>query len=238
MSRPRPSIAPVPPAAATEPAATTPAAVPPMTSPFPSASSAGRAWPPLAALGAGLIHLAVAASAPAVLAVLLAGLGIAEVAWGIAVLRAGHPVLLRLALVASSASSALWVAVGFSLVAVGAAAPAVSVPLLPLLAASVFTLSVAVICARMLRRADAVATVTASTGSTPSALASPRGPGAAGTASAAGGSGGWRFVGAFAASAALVSAIATPALAATEAGQYAHPHGEHGIELVVPGHEH
>ncbi|MEL4319305.1 hypothetical protein WJX64_09835 [Leifsonia sp. YIM 134122] len=229
MSRPRPSIGQVPPAAPTEPAATTRAAVPPTTSPFPSASSVGRAWPPLAALGAGLIHLAVAASAPAVLAVLLAVLGIAEVTWGIAVLRAGRPVLVRIALVVSSASSALWAAVAFSLVAVGAAEPAASVPLLPLLAATMFTLSVAAVCARSLRRADASAAVTASTGSS-AVHASPHAPSAAG--------GGWRFVGAFAASAALVSAIATPALAATEAGQYAHPHGEHGVELVVPGHEH
>lgn len=231
MSRPRPSIGQVPPAAPTESAATTQAAVLLTTSPFPSASSVGRAWPPLAALGAGLIHLAVAASAPAVLAVLLAVIGIAEVVWGVAVLRAGQPVLVRLALVVSSASSALWVAVAFSLTAVGAAEPAASVPLLPLGAATVFTLSVAIICARSLRRADAAAAVTASTGSASStAQTSPAAPGAGGS--------GWRFVGAFAASAALVSAIATPALAATEAGQYAHPHGEHGVELVVPGHEH
>ena len=230
MSRPRPSIGQVPPAAPTESAETTRAAVPLMTSPFPSASSVGRAWPPLAALGAGLIHLAVAASAPAVLAVLLAVIGIAEVVWGVAVLRVGQPVLVRLALVASSASSALWVAVAFSLMAVGAAEPAASVPLLPLVAATVFTLSVAVICARWLRRADAAAAVTASTGSASSA------PPTSPAAPVAGG--GWRFVGAFAASAALVSAIATPALAATEAGQYAHPHGEHSVELVVPGHEH
>ncbi|KQQ93237.1 hypothetical protein ASF62_16090 [Leifsonia sp. Leaf325] len=229
MSRPRPSIGQVPPAAPTESAATTQAAVPLTTSPFPSASAVGRAWPPLAALGAGLIHLAVAASAPAVLAVLLAVIGIAEVVWGVAVLRAGQPVLVRLALVVSSASSALWVAVAFSLMAVGAAEPAASVPLLPLVAATVFTLSVAVVCARSLRRADA-AVVTASTGSASSAVqTAPAAPGAGG---------GWRFVGAFAASAALVSAIATPALAATEAGQYAHPHGEHSVELVVPGHEH
>ncbi|KRA08728.1 hypothetical protein ASD61_12805 [Leifsonia sp. Root60] len=229
-------MAPVPPAAVTESAATTPAPVPSETSPFPSASLVARAWPPLAALGAGLIHLAVAASAPAVLAVLLAAIGIAEVAWGIAVLRAGHPVLLRLALVVSSASSALWVGVAFSLVAVGAAEPAASVPLIPLLAATLFTLSVAGICARSLRRTDAAATVTASTGSIGPATPAAGAPQASVAPVPA--SSGWRFVGAFAASAALVSAIATPALAATEAGQYAHPHGEHSVELVVPGHEH
>lgn len=229
MSRPRPSIGAVPPAAPIEPAATTPAQVPSTRSPFPSASSLGLAWPPLAALGAGLVHLAVAASAPAFLAGALVLLGVAEITWGIAVLRTSRLPLVRLALVVSASSSALWVAVAFSLVAVGAAEPAASVPLFPLVAASVFTLSVAAICARSLRRADAVTAVTGSTGSASSAVAAPP---------AASAGGGWRFVGAFAASAALVSAIATPALAATEAGQYAHPHGEHGVELIVPGHEH
>jgi hypothetical protein len=180
-----------------------------------------RTWPPVAALGAGLVHLAVAASAPPLLAVVLAAFGMAEIAWSIAVLRAERLVVPRLALVGAAASSALWASIAFALGAVGIGEPATSIPLPPLAAATVFSLIVAIVCARLLRTTDG-------------APASSAG----GTHPASDATGAWRFLAALASAAVLVGALATPALAATEAGQQAVPHGEHGFGFESGGHEH
>src|SRR3954454_12606569 len=68
-----------------------------------------RTWLGLAALGAGLIHLAVAAGAPPALLAAFAALGAAEVAWGAAALaRWGVPVP-RTALVAAMLPTLAWV---------------------------------------------------------------------------------------------------------------------------------
>ncbi|MET0976094.1 MAG: hypothetical protein ABWX82_10540 [Leifsonia sp.] len=175
-----------------------------------------RTWPPVAAVGAGLVHLAVAASAPPLLAVVLAVIGTAEITWAVAVLRAERIVLARTALVVSASSSVAWVATAFTLGAVGLADPAAAVPVLPLLVATAFTLFIAIACARRVRAADA--------------------PGAGAGSDERGA---WRFIGALASAAVIVGAMATPALAATEAGRHAVPHGEHGISFEVPtGHDH
>ncbi|WP_419817864.1 hypothetical protein [Glaciibacter flavus] len=175
----------------------------------PTALGVRASWPALAALGAGLVHLAVAASAPVVLTVVLVALGIAEIGWALTVLRAGRVMAVRSTLAVAASSSAVWVAIAFTLGATGIADPADSVPLLPLAAATLFTFYIAVEMARVTRSGK--------------------------TATAATGTGGRLIVG-LVIGAAIVAAVATPALAATDAGKLAHPHGEHGF--VAPGHQH
>lgn len=90
-----------------------------------------RTWPALFAWGSGLVHIALAASISAgtggstaivVMAVLLL-LGAAELAWGVASLRAGHPVMSRTRLAGALAGvilAAAAIAVGCSPFAVAA----------------------------------------------------------------------------------------------------------------------
>jgi len=62
-----------------------------------------RTWPALSALGAGLVHLGVAAAAPTSAAVVLAVLGSAELAWAVASLVIGSAPLPKLFLAVSLA---------------------------------------------------------------------------------------------------------------------------------------
>ena len=171
----------------------------------PVVSSVRASWPAMAALGAGLVHLAVAASAPAVLMAVLAVLGIAEIGWSLTVLRAGRVMAVRSTLAIAASSSAVWVALAFTLQALGVGNPATSLPLLPLLAATLFTFYVAVEMARTVRSGRS-----ATVGS------------------------GTRLVVGFMVGAFLVAGIASPALAATEAGKHAHPMGD----MMMPAHDH
>lgn len=159
----------------------------------------------MAALGAGLVHLAVAASAPVLLTVVLAALGVAEIGWSLTVLRAGRVMAVRSTLAVAASSSAVWVSIAFALGATGATDPVDALPLLPVLAATVFTLYVAGEMARTLRSGRS-ATI---------------------------GSGGRMVVG-FMVGAFIVAAIASPALAATDAGKLAHPMGD----MMMQTHQH
>ncbi|GAA3646706.1 hypothetical protein [Microbacterium marinilacus] len=62
-----------------------------------------RIWPALAAWGAGLLHLAVAAGCPPPVLLALAALGLAELAWGAVVLHRGRLVMPRVVLGAAVA---------------------------------------------------------------------------------------------------------------------------------------
>ncbi|GAA1790325.1 hypothetical protein GCM10009748_26370 [Agromyces lapidis] len=174
-----------------------------------------RGWPMLAALGAGLVLTATAAGVSGtagspggtgaggvVVGAVLAGCGIAALGWAVFALRKGSLVAPR---------SALAVSLGVlgapgALLATGAAAE-LGVAVLPMLAAGLFAIVVAVGAAveiRRLRRRRRTALP-------------PRRP----------------AIG-LVAGAALVAALATPALAGTAAGELAVPHGElHGT-----GHQH
>jgi hypothetical protein len=68
-----------------------------------------RTWLGFAALGAGLIHLAVAAGAPPLLLAAFAALGAAEVAWGVAALARSLVPLPRTALAVATLPTLLWV---------------------------------------------------------------------------------------------------------------------------------
>lgn len=69
-----------------------------------------RGWIAFAAVGAGLIHLALAVSAPTIGALLLIGMGIVEFAWGVLVMFDERFLVPRIAVVAALAPVALWIA--------------------------------------------------------------------------------------------------------------------------------
>ena len=110
-----------------------------------------RSWPMLGALGAGLVLTALAAGAGGAPQVVLAGLGVAGLGWAVLSLHAGRIVAPRTVLATSAGALAV---VGL-LVATGAMADAAG---LPLAAASVFVVAVALSAAfevRQGRAADA-----------------------------------------------------------------------------------
>ncbi|MDX2377120.1 hypothetical protein M4I32_09945 [Microbacterium sp. LRZ72] len=159
-----------------------------------------RMWPALASWGAGLVHFAVGAAAPPMFLAAFVVIATLELAWGVAVLRSDRLVLPRLTLAASL--SALLVSLAAALAGVMTWLPLVSATVM-----LVFIAGAAAIAVRRHARArDA--------GSQP-ATGQVR-PG--------------RTLVGFAAGAVLVAGLTTPALAATEAGEYAVPHGE------MPGH--
>lgn len=187
-----------------------------------------RGWPMLGALGAGLVLAALAAGAGGARQVVLAGLGVAALGWGVLSLRAGRPLAPRAALGMSVAA----LITGGAAVGSGAMADVAG---LPLAAASVFIGSIALSTALAVRarRATPVrvedpasvevedpASVRVEERAQPASRdPRPRLPVVG------------LMIGAL-----LVSALATPALAATEAGELAVPHGEHGTP--DPGHAH
>ncbi len=162
-----------------------------------------RAWLAFAAFGAGLIHLAVGAGSALPLAIPLAGLGIAELSWGVAVLHRGKVLVPRTVLAMSLAPVLVWG--GSAAVMPGLGVPPATLPLFPLAVASLFNLFIAVVVAIGLRGAAAL----------PEAEAAPRTDQ------------GGRYVIGLLAAGLLVSGLTTPALAATEAGSHAVPHGSH-----------
>jgi len=168
-----------------------------------------RTWPMLSALGGGLVLLALAAGAGGTAGGALTGAGIAGLGWGVLSLRAGRAIVPAVALVVSTA---LLVGTG-ALVGSGLAATT-GVAVGPLVGASVFIAVVAAHTAFVVRRRSRAA----------HPIADPTG--AADAASRPAVDGRLSLVG-LVAGALLVAGLATPALAATEAGELAVPHGEH-----------
>lgn len=165
-----------------------------------------RTWLGFAALGAGLIHLALVVGSPLPVAGVLALIGSAEVSWAVTSLRRGRAVAPRTALVGALLPSALWVTVVVLAPAVDEL-PALNVG--PLAVASALTFFVAIVIAIHLGR-----------GSDPSAV---RAEPAA-----------WLYLAGLLAGALVVGSAVTPALALTEAGAHAQPHGEHGTPSNLP----
>jgi hypothetical protein len=125
-----------------------------------------RTWLGLAAMGAGLIHLAVAAAAPPALLATFAGLGAAEVAWGIAALARWTVPLPRTALAGAMLPTLVWVglllagagsshgdghAAGLHPMAAGSTL-GTDLPVGPMLGATLLDLALAVVVALRLRR--------------------------------------------------------------------------------------
>ena len=107
-----------------------------------------RSWIAFAAVGAGLIHLALVISAPALGGMLLAGIGIVEFAWGVLVMFDERFLVPRIAVVAAIAPVGLWIAA--LLLGVDAFLP------FPLAVATVLELFIATTIAVVQRRARTV----------------------------------------------------------------------------------
>lgn len=178
------------------------------------------AWVAFAALGAGLVHLALVVGAPWPVAAALVVLGAAELVWGVAALRAGRPPLPRAALAVALAPIAAWMATLAVSAVVPIADAVAALRPLPLAVTTLLGLIAAVsLGARLRRERDGAAAA--------SRESSPPQPEHAG-----------RYLVGMLAGALVVGALVTPALAGTEAGLYAQPHGEHpGLDLdLFPAH--
>ncbi|MET4637412.1 hypothetical protein [Mycetocola sp. 2940] len=160
----------------------------------------------LASLGVGLVHLAVGAGSPLFLAILLVGFGIAELGWGVALLVRGRVVLPRAALPLALAPVALWGLDITASVALGGSGMAASLPFGPMAAASALSFFLGAGLAFARRRPPA-----------PLAASAAR-PG--------------RYLLGMTLGAMLVAGLVTPALAGTNAGTAAVPHGEHGTSTL------
>jgi hypothetical protein len=160
-----------------------------------------RTWLGLGALGAGLVHVAVAAGAPLAALVPLAVLGAAEVVWGVAALAGRHVPLPRIAL--GVAAVAVLAVVAVLVLGAGAMAhmPAMAAsgtldgaPAVPMLGAAVLELACAAALAVVLRRGRRI---------------EGRQPGV------------WPYLGGVAAGAAVVAGITSASLGATSVGAIA-----------------
>ncbi|MDJ0348669.1 hypothetical protein [Cryobacterium sp. PH29-G1] len=192
-----------------------------------------RTWLGFAALGAALIHLAVGATAPFPLSVLLVGFGLAELAWGIATLATGRVLTARIVVGATLIPVLIWGATAVLGSGLGVTSAQTGLPLYPMAVASLFNLFLAATVAIALRRAangpPTAVGAAALRAATPSASTP-----SASTSSASSPSG-WRFLTGLVVGGFLLSALTTPALAATEVGSHAVPHGSHGVtQLIVP----
>lgn len=166
-----------------------------------------RIWIAFAALGAGLIHLAIGATAPPVLLVVFLLLGAAELGWSVwTMLRSSYPVR-QLALVGALLPLVAWSAA--LVIGDGIGATSETLPPLALAGASILDVVVAAALTASLRR-------------------SPDAPPAPAREPAAG----WTVLG-IAAGAFLMVAVTLPSIGQTQAGIEAMngPHGHTTVDL-------
>lgn len=173
-----------------------------------------RTWLAMAAIGAGLIHVALGAGAPLVLAVPLVAIAAAEVLWGVLAVLRDRVYFPTVALFGALAPIGLWALLITAASVAGAPELLAPMPFLAMGSATLFDLFIAGVLAVRRRRAARV------TGSSVPA----REPAPAAEAAPAEPSVGRYLIGVLA-GACVVSALTTPALANTHAGQYAVPHG-------------
>lgn len=165
-----------------------------------------RTWLAFAALGVGLIHLALVVSAPLPVALVAALIGFTELAWAVLVLRQQRIFAPRAGMFAALLPIALWLAL---LVSAPPFANNASLSHGALAAGAALELFVAAALALHLRRGRAL----------PIERRAPP-P--------------WLYLSGLMAGALAVGAIVTPALASTAAGRYAQPHGEHTLQVELP----
>ncbi|CAN5223551.1 hypothetical protein BH11ACT3_BH11ACT3_04670 [soil metagenome] len=175
-----------------------------------------RTWLGFAALGAGLVHFALAVGSPPAVAVGFVIVGAAEFAWGVFAFTTDHLPLPWLA-----RAGALFPVVLWALALVTGLGFADFVRVFPMLAASALDLAIAIGVTFVMRttKVDAAASPPRS----PRTLRPPA------------------YLAAMFAGALVVGAVTTPALAATEAGEFA-SHSGHGttglVDLPADGHDH
>lgn len=166
-----------------------------------------KTWVALSAIGAATIHLALVVGSPLGVGIIMGLLGVAELAWGVAMLANSRVLLPRIALAVSVVPVGLMgFALSFGVLPGNALAPLALAVLLELFVAGALAIS--------LRRGQP-------------ADAATRAPSAG------------RYILAVLLGSLAVASITTPALAATEAGRFAQPHGEHStVEPTSPaGHD-
>jgi hypothetical protein len=171
-----------------------------------------RGWLSFAAIGAGVIHLALVVSSPLPLAILLLVLGLAEITWAVAILVKDRAVLPRSARAGATVPLILWSVLVVLATVLGDPSVASSLPFLPMAMASLLELFLAgVLSAHLRRRADDTVRPVSRAGAVKYLIA--------------------MLVGGI-----VVAAMTTPALAATEAGTVALEHGgTMGGMMQMPG---
>jgi hypothetical protein len=185
-----------------------------------------RTWLGFLALAAGLVHFALVIGSPLPVALVLLLVGVAEIVWGVFVFARTTPPLPQLA-----RSGALVPVLTWALLLVVAGANSFGpltdpTGLFPMLVASAFDLLIAVGVTAQLRRSATVALPATAPDAAPAPEPSPpaaRHPG--------------RYLVGVVAGALVIAAFTTPALAATEAGQAARPHGT-STTVDLSGHDH
>ncbi|TFD62059.1 hypothetical protein E3T39_03350 [Cryobacterium suzukii] len=167
-----------------------------------------RMWLGFAAIGAALIHLAVGAGAPLPLSILLVGFGLTELGWAVVTLSQSRPVAIRVAFGATLIPVLVFATTATLGSGLGVSAAETGLPMYPMVIASLFNLylagSLAVIIRKKAHASPAAVSERTRTVAQP---------------------GGWRFLTALVVAGLVVSGLTTPALAATNAGLYAVPHG-------------
>lgn len=174
-----------------------------------------RCWLSFAAIGAGVIHLALVVGSPLPLALLLLALGLAEITWAVAILVKDRPVFARGARAGAIVPLILWSVLVVLATTLGEPRIASSVPFLPMAIASLFGLFIAgVLSWHLRRRSDDTVRPAARAGAV-------------------------RYLTAMLVGGIVVGAMTTPALAATEAGAVALEHGgTMGGMMRMPGMDH
>jgi hypothetical protein len=167
-----------------------------------------RTWLAFAAIGIGLIHVALVGGAPLPIGIALATFGLAEFGWGVLAFSRDRIAAPKLVLAGAIAPILGWGLLVAAATVLDNPLIASSIGFIPMSIATILGLFVATTVAVHTRRGADFAAVRA--------------------APAAG-----RYLVALMAGGLVIATLTTPALAATEAGAHAHPHGEH--VLPVPG---
>lgn len=162
-----------------------------------------RSWLSFAAIGTGVIHLALVISSPLPIGVVLLVFGLAELAWGVLLLARDGMVLPRLAQSGAVAPLIFWSLLTVAATVLDAPQVSSSLRFVPMGIAAIFELFVAAVLTVHLRRlAD------------PDRQAAPGKP-----------AGAVKYLSAVLVAGILVGGLTTPALAATQAGSVAAEHG-------------
>lgn len=175
-------------------------------------TSVYRIWLAMCAIGAALIHLAVGAGAPLPLSIILVGLGIAELGWGVVTLIRGRTVARDATIGLALVPVIVWGATAILGSGLGVSAGQAGLPFYPMAVASAFgtVLSGAL---AIDRRRDSNRATDLAAASIRTSVELPT----------------WRFLAALMIGSLLFSGLTTSALAGTKAGEHAVPHGTHSV---------
>ena len=174
-----------------------------------------RTWLAMAAIAAGLIHVALGAGAPLVLGVPLVAIGVAEMAWGVTTVVKDRVPFPNAALLGALAPVALWAGMITAASVSGTPELLAPLPFLAMGSATLFSLFIACVLAVHRRRGMRAS----------DPAGAPEGAATAPARRSSAEPSVGRYLLGVLAGAAVMSALTTPALANTHAGQSAVPHG-------------